>query len=134
MSLDELRRLDERHVIGTYARQPLEIVRGEGARVWDAEGNEYLDLLCGISVTNLGHCHPAVVEAVREQAGVLMHASNLFYTEPGLRLADTHVAPGPAVHVLLCTVPAAMTGWADNPFTFRCRPVERLQALSWHFH
>jgi len=88
MSLQHLRELDAAHVIGTYARQPLEIVRGEGTRVWDDEGNEYLDLLCGISVTNLGHCHPAVVAAVREQAGILIHASNLFYTEPGLRLAQ----------------------------------------------
>ena len=88
MSLEHLQELDAAHVIGTYARLPLEIVRGEGTRVWDDRGREYLDLLCGISVTNLGHCHPAVVDAVREQAGVLMHASNLFYTEPGLRLAE----------------------------------------------
>ncbi len=75
-------------MIGTYVRLPIEIVRGEGSVVWDDQGREYLDLLCGISVTNLGHCHPAVVAAVREQAGVLMHASNLFYTEPGLLLAE----------------------------------------------
>ena len=72
----------------TYARLPVEFVRGEGARLWDAEGNEYLDFLCGISVTNLGHCHPRVVAAVREQAGRLMHVSNLFYTEPAMRLAE----------------------------------------------
>ena len=75
-------------VIGTYARLPVEFVRGEGARLWDAEGNEYLDFLCGISVTSLGHCHPRVVAAVREQAGRLMHVSNLFYTEPAMRLAE----------------------------------------------
>ncbi len=88
MSLEHLQELDAAHVIGTYARLPLEIVRGEGTRVWDDRGREYLDLLCGISVTNLGHCHPAVVAAVREQAGTLIHASNLFFTEPGLRLAE----------------------------------------------
>lgn len=87
MSLDELQRLESQHVIGTYARLPVEFVRGEGARLWDEEANEYLDLLCGISVTNLGHCHPRVVEAVREQAGTLIHVSNLFYTEPAMRLA-----------------------------------------------
>ena len=75
-------------VIGSYARLPVEFVRGEGARLWDAEGNEYLDFLCGISVTSLGHCHPRVVEAVREQVGRLMHVSNLFYTEPAMRLAE----------------------------------------------
>jgi predicted acetylornithine/succinylornithine family transaminase len=87
VSLDELQRLESQHVIGTYARLPVEFVRGEGSWLWDEEGNEYLDLLCGISVTNLGHCHPRVVEAVREQAGTLIHVSNLFYTEPAMRLA-----------------------------------------------
>jgi predicted acetylornithine/succinylornithine family transaminase len=65
----------------------VEFVRGEGTRLWDDEGNEYLDFLAGISVAQIGHCHPAVVEAVREQAGRLMHVGNLYYTEPGLRLA-----------------------------------------------
>ncbi len=88
MSLAELQRLEQSNVIHSYARMPVEFVRGEGARLWDAEGNEYLDFLCGISVTNLGHCHPRVVAAIREQAGVLMHVSNLFYTEPGMRLAE----------------------------------------------
>lgn len=88
MTLADLQRIDERRVIASYARMPVEFVRGEGARLWDSEGNEYLDFLCGISVTSLGHCHPKVVEAVREQAGRLMHTSNLFYTEPGTRLAE----------------------------------------------
>ena len=88
MSLAELQRIEAERVIGTYARLPVEFVRGEGSRLWDAEGNEYLDFLCGISVTSLGHCHPRVVEAVREQAASLMHVSNLFYTEPAMRLAE----------------------------------------------
>jgi predicted acetylornithine/succinylornithine family transaminase len=71
----------------TYARNPVTFVRGEGARLWDAEGNEYLDFLCGISVTSLGHCHPAVVEAVREQVARVMHTGNLYFNEPGERLA-----------------------------------------------
>ena len=61
MSLAELQALERDSVIGTYARNPVEFVRGEGARLWDADGAEYLDFLCGISVTNLGHCHPDVV-------------------------------------------------------------------------
>jgi acetylornithine/N-succinyldiaminopimelate aminotransferase len=73
--------------MGTYARNPVEFVRGEGTRLWDDEGNEYLDFLAGISVAQLGHCPPAVVEAVRDQAGRLMHVGNLFYTEPAMRLA-----------------------------------------------
>ena len=88
MSLAELQAIEAQSVTRTYARFPVEFVRGEGARLWDAEGNEYLDFLCGISVTNLGHCHPRVVAAVREQVGELMHVSNLFYTEPAMRLAE----------------------------------------------
>ncbi len=88
MSLAELQALESSSVIHSYARQPVEFVRGEGAHLWDEEGKEYLDFLCGISVTNLGHCHPRVVAAVREQVGRLMHVSNLFYTEPAMRLAE----------------------------------------------
>jgi acetylornithine/N-succinyldiaminopimelate aminotransferase len=88
LSLAELQELERTSVIPTYARNPVEFVRGEGTRLWDAEGNEYLDFLCGISVTNVGHCHPRVVQAVREQAGRLMHVGNLFYTEPAMRLAQ----------------------------------------------
>ncbi len=87
MALDQLQAYESEAVMGTYARNPVEFVRGEGARLWDDQGNEYLDFLAGISVTQLGHCHPAVVEAVREQATRLMHVGNLFYTEPGMRLA-----------------------------------------------
>ena len=87
MSLAELQSLERDALMSTYARNPVEFVRGEGTRLWDDEGNEYLDFLAGISVAQLGHCPPAVVEAVREQAGRLMHVGNLFYTEPGMRLA-----------------------------------------------
>jgi acetylornithine/N-succinyldiaminopimelate aminotransferase len=88
MSLAELQELEGAHVIPSYARLAVEFVRGEGARLWDADGVEYLDFLCGISVTSLGHCHPRVVAAVREQVGRLVHTSNLFYTEPAMRLAE----------------------------------------------
>jgi acetylornithine/N-succinyldiaminopimelate aminotransferase len=88
VALAELRELEAAHLIGTYARQPVAFVRGEGSRLWDAEGEEYLDFLSGISVTQLGHCHPRLVEVLREQAGRLWHASNLYYTEPSLRLAE----------------------------------------------
>jgi acetylornithine/N-succinyldiaminopimelate aminotransferase len=88
VSLAELQALEDSSVIHSYARFPVEFVRGEGARLWDVDGNEYLDFLCGISVTNIGHCHPRVLAAVREQTGQLMHTSNLFYTEPAMRLAE----------------------------------------------
>jgi acetylornithine/N-succinyldiaminopimelate aminotransferase len=88
VTLAELQALEREHVIPSYARSPVQFVRGEGPWLWDEHGNEYLDFLCGISVTNIGHCHPRVVTAIREQAGRLMHASNLFYTEPAMRLAE----------------------------------------------
>jgi predicted acetylornithine/succinylornithine family transaminase len=88
MELADLQALERRYLMQTYRRAPVEFVRGEGALLWDSEGKEYLDFLAGISVCSVGHCHPAVVEAVREQAGRLMHVSNLFYTEPMVRLAE----------------------------------------------
>jgi acetylornithine/N-succinyldiaminopimelate aminotransferase len=88
MSLADLQQLERDHQVPAYARVGVEFVRGEGARLWDDEGNEYLDFQTGLAVNSLGHCHPAVVAAIREQAERLIHVGNLFYTEPGLRLAQ----------------------------------------------
>jgi len=88
VSLAEAQALEERYLMRTYRRAPVDFVRGEGSLLWDAEGNEYLDFLTGISVCSLGHCHPAVVAAIHEQSARLMHVSNLFYTEPMARLAE----------------------------------------------
>jgi acetylornithine/N-succinyldiaminopimelate aminotransferase len=88
MKLAELQELEARWVMQTYARMPVEFVRGEGARLWDSDGSEYLDFLAGISVCSVGHCHPAVVEAVREQVGTLTHVSNLYLTEGGVHLVQ----------------------------------------------
>ncbi len=87
MALADLQALEASAVIGTYARNPVEFVRGQGTRLWDAEGHEYLDFLAGVSVVQVGHCHPALVAAVTDQAARLMHVGNLYYTEPGMRLA-----------------------------------------------
>jgi predicted acetylornithine/succinylornithine family transaminase len=84
----ETRALEERYLMRTYKRAPVDFVRGEGPLLWDAEGKRYLDFLTGISVCSLGHCHPEVVKAVRDQTERLMHVSNLFYTEPMARLAE----------------------------------------------
>jgi acetylornithine/N-succinyldiaminopimelate aminotransferase len=86
-ALADLQALERAHVVPSYARLPVVFVRGEGSRLWDADGHEYLDFLAGISVSSVGHCHPAVVRAVQEQAAKLMHVTNLFYTEPPMRLA-----------------------------------------------
>ncbi|MCX6995505.1 MAG: aspartate aminotransferase family protein [Kiritimatiellaeota bacterium] len=77
-------------VMTTYAPS-ISLVRGRGARVWDADGREYLDFLAGIAVTGVGHCHPAVTKAIRQQAGRLVHVSNLFYNENQPRLAQALV-------------------------------------------
>ena len=87
MSVGELQELDARWVMPTYRRAAVEFVRGEGARLWDVDGKRYLDFFAGLSVHNAGHCHPRIVAAIGDQAGRLMGASNLYYTEPGLRLA-----------------------------------------------
>jgi acetylornithine/N-succinyldiaminopimelate aminotransferase len=88
VSLAAVQALEERYLMRTYRRGEVDFVRGEGALLWDADGREYLDFLAGITVSTLGHCHPAVVAAVQEQTGRLMHVSNLFYTEPMARLAE----------------------------------------------
>jgi acetylornithine/N-succinyldiaminopimelate aminotransferase len=102
VALAELQQVEREALMATYARNPVEFVRGEGTRLWDDEGNEYLDFLTGISVAQLGHCHPRVVEAVREQAGRLMHVGNLFYTEPGMRLANRLADASLGGRVFLC--------------------------------
>ncbi|HEY2428496.1 MAG TPA: acetylornithine/succinylornithine family transaminase, partial [Acidimicrobiales bacterium] len=73
----------------TYAPPTVTFVRGRGTELWDAEGKRYLDFLCGLAVTSLGHAHPVVAEALAGQAATLLHVSNLFGSEPGPRLAAT---------------------------------------------
>ena len=102
MSLAELQELERAYAMPTYARFPVELVRGSGCRLWDADGNEYLDFLAGISVLNVGHCHPRVVAAVCEQAGRLLHATNLYYTAAGLRLSARLAESSLGGKVFLC--------------------------------
>ncbi len=78
--------------IGTYARYPATMVKGEGCCLTDGDGRKYLDFLSGIAVCSLGHCHPKVTEAIQSQAAELVHVSNLYYTEPMTRLAEILVA------------------------------------------
>lgn len=87
MTTEETARLYERYVMETYAPR-LALVRGRGARVWDAEGREYLDFLSGIAVNSLGHAHPRLVRAIRRQAGALIHVSNIYYHELHAKLAE----------------------------------------------
>ena len=80
--------LESRYFLPTGKRLPVTLVRGEGSRVWDDEGREYLDFVAGIAVVSLGHSHPEVVKAVTEQARELMQVSNIYYTIPQLKLAQ----------------------------------------------
>jgi len=88
VSISDLQALERDHLVPAYARLPVQFVRGEGARLWDDEGNEYLDFQTGLAVNSVGHCHPEVVAAIRDQAQRLIHVGNLFYTEPMARLAE----------------------------------------------
>jgi predicted acetylornithine/succinylornithine family transaminase len=89
MSQDTKTLLDwaNRYLLGNYARAPLCLVRGEGVRVWDTDGKEYLDFVGGIAVDALGHCHPKIVGAIREQATTLLHVSNLYQIPSQIHLA-----------------------------------------------
>jgi predicted acetylornithine/succinylornithine family transaminase len=80
--------MEAKYIMNVTERTPLTIVKGQGARVWDEEGKEYLDFVGGWAVNSLGHCHPAVVKAITEQAQTLIHTSNQFYTVPQLQLAQ----------------------------------------------
>ena len=78
-TIDDIQALESRHVLQTYRRLPVTFVRGEGVRLFDVEGQEYLDLLSGIGVASLGHAHPGLAKAIAEQAQQLLHTSNLFF-------------------------------------------------------
>ncbi len=94
--------LSERFLATTYSRSPVAIVRGNGCRVWDADGREYLDFVSGLAVNNLGHCHPRVVETIKEQASRLLHVSNLYHIETQARLAETLCKNSFANRVFFC--------------------------------
>ena len=102
MSLADLQQLESRYVMPTYAKSPVEFVRGEGARLWDAEGREYLDFFAGLSVHNAGHCHPKITAAITEQTALLGGVSNLYYTAPAMRWAERLVECSLGGKVFLC--------------------------------
>ncbi len=102
MPTEELRQEAEQYLMHTYARLPISIARGRGCRVWDFEGREYLDFVAGIAVNVLGHGHPDLVAAIQRQAQQLLHVSNLYYTEPQVKLAKTLVDHSFADKVFFC--------------------------------
>ncbi|UII29500.1 aspartate aminotransferase family protein [Fulvivirga maritima] len=84
---EELYQQDKNNYLPTFKRFPLAFAKGKGSRLWDVEGKEYIDMLAGIAVCNVGHSHPKVVEAVQKQAAELMHISNFFVTLPQVELS-----------------------------------------------
>ena len=89
-------------VMPTYARYPIELVRGRGCRAWDSSGKEYLDFIAGIATCSLGHAHPAIVDAIRGASDGLLHVSNLYWTEPMLRLAERLTAASGMDRAFFC--------------------------------
>ena len=102
MPTEELTQDAARYLMQTYTRQPLSIVRGRGTKVYDLEGREYLDFVGGIAVNILGHGHPDLVQAIQRQAAQLIHTSNLYYTEPQVKLAQMLVEHSFADKVFFC--------------------------------
>ncbi len=102
MPTEELKQGAEQLLMGTYSRQPISIVRGRGTKVYDLEGREYIDFVGGIAVNVLGHGHPDLVAAIQRQAAQLIHTSNLYYTEPQVKLAEMLVDHSFADKVFFC--------------------------------
>lgn len=102
MLTDELQLLTDRYLMNTYDRLPVSITRGRGCFVYDAEGREYLDCVAGIAVNVLGYGHPDVIAAIERQVRHLLHASNLYYTEPQVELAQALVEESFADKVFFC--------------------------------
>ncbi len=94
---------EKKYYMQTMVRVPVTLVKGEGARVWDDKGREYLDFVCGLAVNCLGHCHPVVAEAIAEQARTLVQTSNWYYTVPQLRLAQLLVANSCLDRAFICS-------------------------------
>jgi len=102
MSKSEIFEESKKYIMNTYKRLPLFIVKGRGNRIYDSEGREYLDFINGLAVNNLGHCNPRITVAFQKQAQRLVHTSNLFYTEPQVRLAKLLVENSFADKVFFC--------------------------------
>ena len=102
MTTTEIKTMATEYIINTYGDRNLAFVKGEGPYLWDAEGKQYLDFLGGLAVNGLGHCHPNVVAAIQEQAGTLLHTSNLYYIQPQAELARMLVENSDMEQVFFC--------------------------------
>jgi len=102
MTTQELIAASSKYLANTYARFPIVLVKGQGVRLWDTDGKEYLDFVGGIAVDALGHCHPRMVQAIRAQAEQLIHISNLYHIEPQIRLGRLLVEHSFADRAFFC--------------------------------
>jgi acetylornithine aminotransferase/acetylornithine/N-succinyldiaminopimelate aminotransferase len=100
--MTDWQKLEKKYFMSTFKRMPVTLVKGKGVRVWDENGKEYLDFTAGWGVNSLGHCHPALVDAIAEQAKTLIQASNQFYTIPQLQLAGLLIENSCLDRVFFC--------------------------------
>lgn len=101
ISNQSLHQEDKKNYLPTFNRLPLAFIKGKGSRLWDADGKQYIDMLAGIAVNNVGHCHPKVVKAISDQASQLMHISNFFVSPPQVALSKLLVDIAHMDHVFL---------------------------------
>jgi len=102
MKTEDITKLYEQFILPTYVRSPLCMVKGKGSKVWDLEGKEYLDFFPGWAVSGLGHCHPSVVNAIKNQARKLLHVSNNFYSVKQAQLAQKIVERSFPARLFFC--------------------------------
>lgn len=137
-TLEDIQAREARHVLQTYRRQPVTFVRGEGVRLYDSEGREYLDLLSGIGVNSLGHNHPALTRAIADQASTLLHTSNLFYHPLQGQLAERLTAFSGMSRAFFCNSGAeaveACLKFARRYWFTRGEPRAQFIALDESFH
>jgi acetylornithine aminotransferase/acetylornithine/N-succinyldiaminopimelate aminotransferase len=137
-TIDEIQALESRHILQTYRRAPVTFVRGQGVRLYDTEGREYLDLLSGIGVASLGHGHPGLARAIAEQAQTLIHTSNLFYNPFQGQLAERLAKLSGLPRAFLCNsgteAVEACLKFARRYWYTRGEPRAEIVALENSFH
>ena len=131
--------LTKKYIAQTYGRYPIALVRGNGTKVWDKNNKQYLDFVSGLAVNNLGHCHPAIVSAIKKQAGTLLHVSNLYHIEPQSQLAEQLTSLCFADKFFLCNSGAEAIESAiklARKFSFDQGHPERTEIITMHnsFH
>jgi len=128
--MDGYKQAYDKHVMPTYSRLPISLVKGKGADVWDSEGKKYLDFFPGWAVSGLGHCHPRVVQAVRKQAGKIIHVSNNFYNQLQGELADKIIEHSFEGKVFFCNSGAEANEGAFKLARKWGNPREKLEIIS----